>query len=163
LRAEGGTYKPQKHKRKTIKAVAVEAGEKPHVRNQDRKAHKAKEAKKAEKKSKHDTPKWRPLKATDVRATSCTAHDLLHTLIGICFFFGGGRCSCCCINRNPVSQCFMQVVIIPIYWNMHHEEKAQVLAAAKAATELLEEAGISVTTDAANQYTPGQKMKYWCV
>jgi len=27
--------------------------------------------------------------------------------------------------------------------------------------EMLAEAGISTHTDTANQYTPGQKMKYW--
>jgi hypothetical protein len=28
---------------------------------------------------------------------------------------------------------------------------------------LLKEAGITTTVDTANQYTPGQKMKYWWV
>ncbi|GFH30624.1 HGTP_anticodon domain-containing protein [Haematococcus lacustris] len=54
-----------------------------------------------------------------------------------------------------------QVVILPIYWNMRHAEKEAVMAAAAKVEELLREAGITTHTDTANQYTPGQKMKYW--
>lgn len=55
------------------------------------------------------------------------------------------------------------MVIIPIYWNMKHQEKDAVLKAAARVQQLLQEAGLSTNVDAANQYTPGQKMKYWWV
>ncbi len=64
--------------------------------------------------------------------------------------------------RHALPRPLPQVVVLPIFWNMRHEEKAAVMKAAEHIAGLLDEAGISNQTDAANQYTPGQKMKYWC-
>ena len=46
---------------------------------------------------------------------------------------------------------------------MHKEEKEKVFSAASKVEGVLQELGISTTTDLSNKYTPGQKMKYWCV
>lgn len=51
--------------------------------------------------------------------------------------------------------------MLPIFWNMHKEEKAGVMEAADKVQAVLREGGISVDTDSSNKYTPGQKMKYW--
>lgn len=64
----------------------------------------------------------------------------------------------CC--GKPLSRA-SQVIVLPIFWNMHKEEKAGVMEAAEKVQAVLREGGISVDTDSSNKYTPGQKMKYW--
>ena len=73
LRAEGGVYKPQKHKRKVVKQHAIDDGtllKGQNMRNQD-KRRKADE-KQLDKEARHGTPTWRPIEKTEV----CALHFL---------------------------------------------------------------------------------------
>lgn len=56
-----------------------------------------------------------------------------------------------------------QVIILPIAWHQRKEESARILAAAETAEQLLAAAGITSRIDDTDNYTPGQKMKYWWV
>jgi hypothetical protein len=53
------------------------------------------------------------------------------------------------------------VIILPIFWQQRHQEMEQVLAAAKAAGQLLGAAGLTYRIDDGDKFTPGQKMKFW--
>lgn len=145
VRSEGGTYKPQKHKRKAVKAHLQESGQLPPKKQ------------KKEKKSKHDTPSWRPYDNPDVRHRQ---HAMQRSRVRSKLRSTNTQRSVPLPHSHRRSP-FAQVVIIPIYWNMHYEEKDTVFKAAERVRGLLEEAGIRSQVDAANQYTPGQKMKYW--
>jgi hypothetical protein len=57
----------------------------------------------------------------------------------------------------------LQVIILPIAWHQRKEESARILAAAETAEQLLAAAGITSRIDDTDNYTPGQKMKYWWV
>lgn len=54
-----------------------------------------------------------------------------------------------------------QVIILPIAWHQRKEETARILAAAESAEQMLAAAGITSRIDDTDNYTPGQKMKYW--
>lgn len=54
-----------------------------------------------------------------------------------------------------------QVIILPIAWHQRKEESARILAAAESAEQMLAAAGITSRIDDTDNYTPGQKMKYW--
>jgi hypothetical protein len=54
-----------------------------------------------------------------------------------------------------------QVVILPIAWKQRREEAASIDAACQEAAQHLREAGITLTIDESDTYTPGQKMKFW--
>jgi hypothetical protein len=53
------------------------------------------------------------------------------------------------------------VIILPIAWHQRKEESARILAAAESAEQMLAAAGITSRIDDTDNYTPGQKMKYW--
>jgi hypothetical protein len=57
--------------------------------------------------------------------------------------------------------CDLQVIILPIAWHQRKEETARILAAAESAEKMLAAAGITSRIDDTDNYTPGQKMKYW--
>lgn len=56
---------------------------------------------------------------------------------------------------------YLQVIIVPIFWNKKADEKVTVLAAAEEVQQQLQELGLAVGLDSTNADTPGQKYRYW--
>lgn len=57
----------------------------------------------------------------------------------------------------------MQVVVLPIFWEQKTAEMKAVMKASENVLQLLEPLGVRCVMDNNNKFTPGQRMKHWCV
>lgn len=55
----------------------------------------------------------------------------------------------------------VQVIVVPIFWNIRQDEKAKVVNSASQALKLLEDAGVKAGMDTSDSMTPGQKFSHW--